>query len=841
MKKIYVTLMALAAALMLVPTASAQTDDEHEKYVAYPTKGVGLNKYLKDTEPNADGEYTLRLETFLTGSVNTTAIPTDFVLVLDCSGSMLFDALFGKARPESVTATQMQDPNNQYYNFLRPAHTEENVFGDLIHYSANRAFNTGNIGTQMESSGNGRTAWGYFGAVSSIETPSLYYLYNGTYYKIHYETVSSHYYLYFTAAEGKRWLRCTQSGGTITTTVVNTRPTGSTANDNDHDILLIGYAGDNIYRPIQRREALVDGVNTFIEEIYDHNTKDNFAPGVTKNQVSIVAFGDGFSSGDSWSTAAPNISENSTVGSGTRVVKSFKEITSSNKDTYKSALNDYFAFRGNTYIAYGMRLAKRLLQVKQTEPGMAPLNAQGGINRNKVVVVFTDGVPSNLSSSGTTSGTTNAYNNVNLALGEARTIKTVRTSPTGTQINAKIFSLDLSGDADAKKFLQRLSSNYPDGSATGGTTIGTITYGGTAINPASDRIFYMDVNEEGGLEKAFSAIVDANTGNTSAHMVAVDALSDSFDLPEGVETSGKVKLFTAQCVGIKTIDGETFLAFTDDVPVDSRGEIEEIWYNSTNENNETVWTKQTNIDIDADIDYYINEETKSIIFTGFDFGNLWCGIDNDPNHHNTQQITSGMKNYDVRDPQYRGFKLIAEFPIILSENAVGGPNVPTNKHDDSGLFPSDDGTTPGTSPIVNYPEPKLPIPIRMTIQKTGLKPGESASFTIERRDASQDDSTYEEFTTFVLTGNATATDIPEVRIINLDPRYHYRVKETGWSWAYENADPTAYPSTEDLTLGNPIVFENTPETDTPKHAEAKAVNKMRSTGSQTVTVYDKTE
>ena len=845
MKKIYVTLMALAAALMLVPKGFAQ--DEHEQYVNFPDKGVGINKYLKNTEPDADGKYTLRLEMFTTGSVEKYAVPTDFVLVLDCSGSMLFDCLFGKRRPESLTAANMSNPNNQYYNFLRPAHTDENVFGDRKYYSATRVHKSGTIGQHVEGQA---SSWGYFDSNATNSLPSLYYYYapDQTYYKLHRTTVSGARVIYFTRTNNQNlYLICTQNGDDISTTLSTTAPPASSANNADNAIILIGYDGDNIYRPISRREALSQAVQKFIQGVADHNEQDNFVSGVTKHQVAIIAFGGGYTNGEAGSASNPSIEPSENTASGTRVVRGFHEINSEMApgtgmtylEDYKGAVDKYFGFYASTFILYGVRLAKLLLQDLQQQPDMAPLDSDGNNQRNKVVVVFTDGEPSDALADGSIPGTGqsgNAFNNVKPTLADGVIIKTERTSGSGSEINGKIFTIDLAGSATASNFLEHLSSDYPKGQAVSGTTMGSITYSGSKTANG----FYMDANA-GGLDEAFTSIVEGNTGDTSAHIVAVDVISDSFELPEGIETSDEVKLFTSQCIGIDE-NGE-YLLFTDDVAIDANGgtgrpALEEIWFNSENAEHEVVWTKKTNYDVDANIAYVI--DGKKLIFKGFDFANLWCGHDGEETHNNTRQISSGMKNYDRQADGYRGFRLVAEFPIVVAENAVGGPNVPTNKYEQSGLFPSEDGSTPSSNPIVNYPKPALPIPIRLTIQKTGLKPGESASFTIQRKLAGSTEE-YADFTTFVLTGNETATDIPEVRLINLDPSYHYRVKETGWSWAYENADPTAYPSTEDLTLGNPIVFENTPETDTPKHAEAKAVNKMRSTGSQTVTVYDKTE
>ena len=66
-------------------------------------------------------------------------------------------------------------------------------------------------------------------------------------------------------------------------------------------------------------------------------------------------------------------------------------------------------------------------------------------------------------------------------------------------------------------------------------------------------------------------------------------------------------------------------------------------------------------------------------------------------------------------------------------------------------------------------------------------------------------------------------------MINLDPTYYYRIKENGWSWAYENGAriEADCPTTEDPELVNPIVIVNTAKTTTPRHAEAKASNHLK--------------
>ena len=95
----------LSTVLLLIPVlASAQTTDP-AIYEGYNIKnGVATGKSVGDPDPN--GVYTVTLETFATGmeTIIQKAIPSDIVLVLDYSSSMLMNGSVGA------------NPNNQWYN-----------------------------------------------------------------------------------------------------------------------------------------------------------------------------------------------------------------------------------------------------------------------------------------------------------------------------------------------------------------------------------------------------------------------------------------------------------------------------------------------------------------------------------------------------------------------------------------------------------------------------------------------------------------------------------------------------------------------------------------------------
>lgn len=92
-KKILAMLMAVAMAFSLLPVTAFATGETQEGNSQTPVtvkKSENNLAMTKTVTPKGDGTYTVSLESYATGSVTTTqaAVPMDFVLVLDVSGSM---------------------------------------------------------------------------------------------------------------------------------------------------------------------------------------------------------------------------------------------------------------------------------------------------------------------------------------------------------------------------------------------------------------------------------------------------------------------------------------------------------------------------------------------------------------------------------------------------------------------------------------------------------------------------------------------------------------------------------------------------------------------------------
>lgn len=866
MKKIYNSLMTLVAALLLAPTAFAQTDlpvqYKHEKYLLNDEKTIGYNKYLVSDQPDANGEYTLRIENFVTGTIKENALPTDFVLVLDASGSMWYDYKPTAGNTINMPMTIETTDETLLPYFVNASSSD--LVDPFTRYTPYYVFKNGELG----GTGSG-TAPGVSTQTRYYDTPfwdeattshyqSQYYYYedpakpeNTAYYKLFRRMFdASDGHLLETSTQNVNsnsitWYKYPSAERTGTRVKLSAKPAnvlyniaiklkdgtykylnGTSLSDERTDVtetttILYINQDNKIYRIKHRNEALLEGVQALVEMLEEENGKDSqWEEGVTRHQVAVIQF-------SNTGAYQNSITELTTKNTSTHVVMKFDPVTNAN--TFMSTLNSRIAFAGSTFIDTGVNLAKLLLQSIQNDAQLAKSN------RQKVVIVFTDGEPSNhtdMSYFGTVKPT--------LSTG-----KTIKTKGPG-QINGDIYTIDLCMKNTSYDFLQHLSSNYPDGNADSAADDQGYNHNLFAGTQEADH-FYKD-SGHGDLTEIFKQIGKAATGE-SRQMVSVDVMSDDFVIPFTTTDVSKVKMYTAQCIGTKEIDGETYLAFAREVPAPTREAVSHLWVpRSVTEDGvtKTVWVDLGDpnpSDIDGTsttpkLSFTVSADGKKIIVKGFNYAEYFCGVDPDETHTtganaNERQMAADDYNAAYADPdnKYRGFKLIFEFPIVLDPDALGGVNVPTNNVDASGLFLSDGNGNPITeNPEVNYPTPDLPVPVRLIIQKTGLKPGESASFTVQRR-TRVEGSEWEDFTTFVLTGEATNT--PEIRIINLDPAYYYKVKESNWSWAYTNVHPEY--ATDDPSVKNPIVFENNPIPTPPPHAEAKATNKMTTWEGETST------
>ena len=167
----------------------------------------------------------------------------------------------------------------------------------------------------------------------------------------------------------------------------------------------------------------------------------------------------------------------------------------------------------------------------------------------------------------------------------------------------------------------------------------------------------------------------------------------------------------------------------------------------------------------------------------------------------------------------------------MDPEAVGGPDVDTNGPE-SGIYINGEN-------VIKFKSPEVSLPVNIHIRKTGLKVGESAKFTIQRKyvkdsDAGGSNPWVPVTSVFVTRHDGDAEEgvnAPITKVMGMpstdsdDKPYVYRIVEDDWSWSYDSLPLT--PTTIDLLETNPFIFQNAEKDNIDvkvRHAESKATN-----------------
>ena len=343
-----------------------------------------------------------------------------------------------------------------------------------------------------------------------------------------------------------------------------------------------------------------------------------------------------------------------------------------------------------------------------------------------------------------------------------------------------------------KVYMKKTSSDFDKattsmGSKSTWTDTNMYTANGNGNIVETTDKFTFNATSADALNDIFESIATASGGSlieaAGASSVVVDVVASSFELPEGASTENPGDIKAYKIKNIQETEDGGFKWST---------------------------TKETDSNIKVTIDASNNE----IQVTGFDYAANWCGWDEDNN-------------------VAHGYKLLLEIPIVVKDDAVGGPDVKTNVAAQSKITLKKDKDDPGTS--YNFPVPTVALPVKIRIVKQGLELGESAKFTIARWLPTQTESQATTFQTIVLT--KTGDNFPEITLPNLDPNYYYKITEENWSWTYQYQDSegniitVSSQNTVDVT-NNPFTFYNK-KADTEKTTEAGVHNVLGTTHSST--------
>ena len=435
----------------------------------------------------------------------------------------------------------------------------------------------------------------------------------------------------------------------------------------------------------------------------------------------------------------------------------------------------------------------------------------------RTVVFFTDGQPDKSGDYRDYSAIDKAYVSKNTYGANVFTVAMLNSEPASgnTDHNKKIW-----------EFLNYTSSNFPNAYTQNPHTTPYPGDGGDA-----DAGYYILVSESNtDLSGVFTTIAQASGGAEKpipATTQVVDVVSSSFTLPTG---------FSADNVSVSTVaaneDGESW---DDAHPVAL-----------------TVVTSGTD---------YLTDETKVLVSTsggkltieGFEYSKA----DTDTEYGNWVGWRKVETSHNHFANKCYGKKLVVKFDIKPKDGATGGVGTNTNAAG-SGVFIMDED---GNYQNVNdYEIPHTTIPVKLVIQKIGLKYGESATFEVQRTrpkgwpdNIEYDETTkkplpdgnWQTWTKVILTQKdaAATADVPaaertpvEKTLVSLDPDWVYLIIEDNWGWAYEYED-TSMTTSE--VPNNPFTFYNKDKEGVVKHAEAVSINhfKEESDGSFKIETY----
>ncbi len=486
-KRILSMFLALITLVSLFPTTviaedSSATPSTH----ALPdmtentnqASGVVLRKGVFPHSVNGapDGTADVVIEAYTTSKVTqtTSSVPTDIVLVLDVSGSM-------DDNPTTTTTT--------VYNA-----TNASRFGRRVGYQTRYfyGFNTTNTA--------------YYVNLGTANEPH--------YVEVEYEAYDDsnfYYYHYYDLNDNRQYVYPALS-------------TNSSASREFAYPVVQFYTRATLEDRTYAIDSLKAAVDAFIEATHQKNAELINLGKSDLHRIAIVKFaGNRYYGGSASLTEGDNTYRDGfNTYNYTQVVKNLTVVDAAGDAALTKAVHD-LDVGGATAVDYGLNLASLVLSQ----------SASGNVQRNKVVVVFSDGSP--------TYSSTFENPVANKAISAAKGIK---------QTGAKIYSISVAKNAntsdtstDNDKFFHYVSSNYPNASSmTSAGANGSVSGG-----------YYMTPSSSESLAMIFQSIAH-DIENTAIELgesaQIVDTMSTYFTIPDGANS---VTLQTADRV--KNADG----------------------------------------------------------------------------------------------------------------------------------------------------------------------------------------------------------------------------------------------------------------------------------------------
>lgn len=556
----------------------------------------------KTAEAFGKDEYKITLKSYTTGTVTeqTTTKPTDIVLVLDQSGSMAYD--MGSEKVTVYTKVEGRNSTN-YYNY---------------YYQANRYV---------------KLSDGTYAPVTITESKSgdwwdTTYTYTYTYMDENdqqrsetsegQDTTFNKWQLY---SKETRVLSRLEALQNAVTNFVNQVSKEARENNVDHRIAIVGFSSDGYDNTEILTGCTIKQGSSYALGTYDFPTGYNMN-GVQKDD------------------ATPTNYQNALVDM----------RTEDGKTSATNAINALTAY-GGTETNMGMKMAEQIFA------NDAQKDAK---NRNRVVVLFTDGVPGHSSKEGTQKINTDYANPAikcanDISTDYSATIYTVGIfggangeKPGELPKNGSWYNGETANSTTANRFMHLVSSNYPDATAMD-------TTGEKNSSLKNDDSYYLSAGDAATLNSIFKKISD-NISTPSIKLgtqaYVQDKVSDYFTAPAG----GNVTVTT-----------------------------EKAYY----ENGNLQW--KTDDNPPAGLTHTVTDKTVKV--SGFDYDSNFVS-------------DKGRDENDQKKPgKFYGRRLVVTFTVKAEPGFLGGNNVPTNTSD-SGVYDENEAL------VENFEYPRVNVPIK---------------------------------------------------------------------------------------------------------------------------------
>lgn len=551
--------------------------------------GLVINK---TATANDDGTYNIKLEAYTTGSVSTTEStkPTDIVLVLDQSGSMAWNMT-------SSTYTEKypgNDHNGTYYV------KNGSLYVAVTWCSHCGAWTDGCTDYWIFGHDKGKSYTPKSSSSDSTANAVQFYERTGSKQVIRLDALKDAVTAFANSVKDK-------SAGPDNVLGTN--------DDVDHRIAVVGFSSDNY-----NNTELLTGVTI---KQGDSHRKLNQTTNGTPFYYPTGYEQNGVQYGSITTTQYRNALQSMSKTDG--------------QTSVSNAINALTA-HGGTYTFDGLDMAAQILKNSD------------GTDRNRVVVLFTDGDTDSTRSS---------------VVNKAYELKNT--------YNATVYTVGIFDGANGQPpidtndapnaLMHRISSNYPDAQYVGGRYSGNYVDGNLNTNLKSGESYYLSASDADTLSTIFQKIsnqISESKIDLGSQTVIKDTVTKYFDMPTD---ASKVSVKSYDCTGVA--DGKP------------------------------TWSETGTVINNA---VTLDPTDNSVNVKGFDF--------------NANYVTE--KGRDENDPKqagdFHGRKLVIEFTVTAKDGFVGGNSVPTNGSD-SGVYDKD-GKEVATFdvPQVNVPiKPELTV------------------------------------------------------------------------------------------------------------------------------------